>query len=172
MVVRALRKISDWLDALSRSLAVPMIAAFFLLILFGVFTRFVLRRPMLGVSDYSKTCFVWSSFLGASVLFKRKEHIAITGFVNLFPMEVKRIIKLLAEFLELVFFVYVMLLGIKVSSMVHVTKMVATGIPISVLYSALPVCMFTCAIHTLASMAERFTTWRNGSVITRKGVTE
>lgn len=172
MVARILRKASDWLDALARFVAIPGIAAFFLLILFGVFTRFVLRRPMLGVSDYSKTSFVWSCFLGASVLFKRKEHIAITGFVNMLPAIARRVIGLFAELLELVFFVYVMILGIKVTSMVHVTKMVATGIPISVLYSALPYCMFTCAIHTLSRLADRITAWKGGGLVSHEGAAQ
>ena len=151
-MLKVLNKISDLLDKLSRIVAVPMIASFFLLILFGVFTRFVLRRPMLGVSDFSKTCFVWSCFLGASILFKQKEHIAITGFIDQLPKKVRYIIALSTEIFELFFFIYVMKLGITVTSMVHVTRMVATKMPMSVLYSALPVCMFTCAFHALSSL--------------------
>ena len=151
-MLKVLNKISDFLDRISRIVAVPMIASFFLFILLGVITRFVLRRPMLGVSDFSKTCFVWSCFLGASVLFKRQEHISISGFVNKLPLKARKFLELFAEVLELVFFIFVMILGIKVTGMVHVTRMVATGMPMSILYSALPVCMFTCAIHTLCSL--------------------
>lgn len=166
---KILTKLSNFLDRISRIAAVPMIAAFFLLILFGVFTRFVLRRPMLGVSDFSKTCFVWSCFLGASILFKHKEHIAITGFVNMLPVKVQSIIGFASEFIELAFFCYVLILGIKVSSMVHVTRMVATGMPMSVLYSALPVCMFTCAVHTLDSLIKHINSIRNTEKIGNQG---
>ncbi len=154
-MLKILNRTSDILDRASRIVAVPMMASFFLLILLGVFTRFVLRRPMLGISDYSTTSFVWSCFLGASILVKRKEHIAISGFVGMLPDKARSLVSLLMEIIELAFFVFVLVIGILVSRKVHVTRMMSTGMPMSVLYSALPYCMFSCAIHSSANLTNR-----------------
>ncbi len=166
-------KILNWtsavLDRISRIVAVPMMASFFLMILLGVFTRFVLRRPMLGISDYSTTSFVWSCFLGASILFRSKEHIVIAGFVNLLPAKVKALVSVLMEVIELAFFIFVFLIGITVVGKVHVTRMVSTGMPMSMLYSALPVCMFTCAIHSSANLMNKIFDHKSDSRAAEKG---
>lgn len=156
-----LNQISNLLNKFANILVVPFSAAFFILIFLNVLTRFVFRSPMLGVEDYSKTFFVWSCFLGASILFKNQEHISITGLVDKLPKKVYEHISFAIKVVELLFFVMVCIIGIQVCMKVHVTRMVATHLRMSVLYSALPVSMGFCVIHTLSDLANDCSKWKH-----------
>lgn len=80
-----------------------MVLAMTLLILGQVFWRYVLEAPFVWSEELSLLLMTWITFLGASLLLMRQEHLGIEIFVEMMPPAAARFSLLLGRILILVF---------------------------------------------------------------------
>ncbi len=71
-------------------LGILMISTIVACIFSQVFSRYALGRPLVWVEELSTYCFIWGTFLGASIGFKRARHIKIRVISSLLPESVYR----------------------------------------------------------------------------------
>ncbi len=122
--------------------------------IYNVAVRFIFNKSFIAVEDYSKTCFVWMCFIGASLVFKERSNIAITAVANLIPPQIKKYVDLLVKLAILAFVCFVCYASYKLTVKTKNTMMIASHMSQAVLYSALPIGTAMMAIHVLDEIAE------------------
>lgn len=98
---------------------------FFIMVCLNVFTRYVLRTPILASIELSRIFFVWACFLAAAITFYKGEHIVISFITDLLPPILKKMIGLLINLLTILF-----LSGLTYWSMEVVIQLWNTEFPI------------------------------------------
>lgn len=68
-----------------------------------VFSRYVLNKAIGWSEEVSRISFVWSIFLGIDLAAKKERHIRVTFQLRMFPLGMRRIISILADFIWLAF---------------------------------------------------------------------
>jgi len=101
-------KITYWAGATLLSLI------FFMMIL-QVFCRYALNRALSWPEETSLIFFSWVVFLGASMALKDREHIGINFVVDLFPIRLRNMIKILIDSMVVFFSGYLLIYGWKLS---------------------------------------------------------
>lgn len=98
---------------------------FFIMVCLNVFTRYVLKIPILASIELSRIFFVWACFLAAGITFYKGEHIVISFITDLIPSSARKLISLVTHSLMILF-----LTGISYWSMEVVIKIWNTEFPI------------------------------------------
>jgi TRAP-type C4-dicarboxylate transport system permease small subunit len=84
-------------------IVIVVVAALVLDVLWGVFSRFVLRSPSRWTEEVATILLIWVSLLGAAVAFGRNEHLGIDYLVKKFDPSARRLMALVAEAVVAVF---------------------------------------------------------------------
>jgi TRAP-type C4-dicarboxylate transport system permease small subunit len=71
----------------------------------GVFSRYVLDRPLPWPEEFGVFVYIWLSMVGAAVLMRRRRHIEIAFFYERMPLAVSRLVDLATYALALFFVV-------------------------------------------------------------------
>jgi TRAP-type C4-dicarboxylate transport system permease small subunit len=153
-MVKITGKISDAVAWVAKAILLPASCGFFLCMIWNVLARFVFNKSFMGVEDYSQTCFVWTCFLGASLVYKQKTNIAILALVKKLPPNVQKIVSLLVEFIALVFIGFAFYLGLFLALSTRNTPMVASHMSQAVLYSAMPISALFMIVHAIHNIVE------------------
>ena len=120
-----------------------------------VIGRYVFGFSPLWVVETAQYAFVWMSFLGISIAFRRKAHMSIDFLVAGCPPTLRHVLQALVHFLTLAFGVAITYSGFLVAaSMRH---MLSPGMQISMawVYSAAPVCGVLAILFELESLVDR-----------------
>lgn len=80
----------DWVEKGEISLGILMISTIVVSIFSQVFSRYALGRPLVWVEELSTYCFIWGTFLGASIGLKQARHIKIRVLSSLIPGNIQR----------------------------------------------------------------------------------
>jgi TRAP-type C4-dicarboxylate transport system permease small subunit len=91
----------------------------------NVFTRYVLKTPILASMELSRIFFIWACFLAAGLTFYRQAHIVISFVTDLMPAFVRRVTGLVVHLFMILF-----LAGISYWSMEVVVQLWNTEFPI------------------------------------------
>ena len=110
--VKGFHKLSDVLDTLCSYIIVVMLGA--MVIITGA--QIVCRMAFTALSwseEATRYLLVWSSFLGASCVYKHSGHISITFIQDMVPAAFSKILKLLVHVICCILFVVVIIYGMK-----------------------------------------------------------
>ena len=89
-------------------LGILMISTIVVCIFSQVFSRYALGRPLVWVEEVSTYCFIWGTFLGASIGLKQARHIKIRVISSLLPENIQRWLSLFI-YLCIAIFCFVMI---------------------------------------------------------------
>lgn len=148
-ITKATSKASDAAEKISKALVVPLCIAFFLIVLFGVITRFILKTPFVSSMEFSRICFVWFCFLGSSLAYKKGEHIQFTFILSRVPDKVNKVMRAVIDLLELTFFIVLLFESIKLTEKVSMTLFPASSLSYSIMYVSLPITSVFLIIHAV-----------------------
>lgn len=150
-VSSTLTKISNSIDSLVMRMVftsmVGMIITISLQIIFRVFFD-----ALTWTEEVSRYLLVWSTFLGATLAYKRSMHISVTFCVNLFKNTAKKIIIIFSIVASLVFFLVVTYFGIKYMSMQSHQVSAALRVPMRWVYIVIPISFTVMTIHGLTAI--------------------
>ncbi|WP_394214311.1 TRAP transporter small permease [Brachybacterium vulturis] len=102
------------IKGLNRSLGAATAVLFTVMVLavvWQVFTREVIQSPAAWTEELAKYVFVWTSLVGAALVFSERGHIAVTFVVERLPRPVRRGVAVLIQLVILVFAVLVLVYG-------------------------------------------------------------
>lgn len=107
---------------------------------YGVIGRFAhfVRQPR-WTQELAVLCLVWLCFASAGYGIYDDKHANMSVFVNLFPLKMRGVLKVLAYVLLLFVNVYWIYYGISLSSLTSMARMSATGWPQSLTYISIVV---------------------------------
>lgn len=119
-----------------------------------VFARYVLTNPLHWSEELARYCFVWIVFIGAGAALKRGAHIAVDFFVMHLSKRSIRVLSIPVKALMAIFLVVVIVNAIPVIKKNMSQLSPAIGIPMGIVYLAIPIGAAIMLIYTLDDLIE------------------
>jgi TRAP-type C4-dicarboxylate transport system permease small subunit len=110
---------------------------FFIMVLLGIFARYILKTPILFSTEVSRIFFVWACFFGSALALEQRSHITITFLTDWSKIPQKRI-QVLANLAIMVFLSAILYSSLMVIHRLWNTYLPITGWTQSVFYLPLP----------------------------------
>ncbi|AKL93806.1 tripartite ATP-independent periplasmic transporter, DctQ component [Clostridium aceticum] len=152
----SMKRISDLLDWIMVRVVfigiVGMIISITLQIIFRVFFS-----ALVWTEEAARYLLIWSSFLGATLAYKRKMHIAVTFGVEQLPRKLKKVVMLLSIVLSMFFFGVCAYYGLELIKMQIFQLSPALRLPMKYVYLGIPLSFAIMFIHGLAFLFEMLT---------------
>lgn len=145
-------------DLLNRGCEVGLmvvLSAMAIAVFLQVIFRYLIQFPLFWTEEFARYCLVWASLIGASVALRRGEHIAVTFFVDLFPVRVRAFMAMIARISVGIMLTVVLWGGIKLVIVTSTQLSPALRLPMAVPYLALPVCSAIMLFHVITSIVSR-----------------
>ena len=123
-----------------------------LVVLLGVFMRYVLNNSLAWTEELARYSMIWLSWLGGGLALRRGAHIAVEFVIDALSPAARAVI-VFAGRLAVLFFLGVCLwYGAQLTSRVSMQSTIALGISMQVPYAAIPLGAFMMAYHLVALM--------------------
>ncbi|TCT28924.1 TRAP transporter small permease [Martelella mediterranea] len=150
-----LGKTKNVLESLLVYLTSAMLAVMVCLMLWQVFTRYVLSAPALYTEELLRFTMIWMAFLGSAYAFGTRQHLALIFVVDALSGRKRLLLMLINDSVVLLFSVFILFIGgIKAvtSSMTQLSPIMR--IPIGDVYMIMPITAVLIFILQLLNMAE------------------
>ena len=103
-------------------------AAMTVVVLLGVFTRYVLNDALPWTEELARYILIWLSWLGGEIAMRRGSHIAVDLFIDKLSPRTRSVVVLLGRSLVLVFLAICVVYGIDLARRVGMQSTIALGI--------------------------------------------
>ena len=122
------------------AIATIVLSVMTLLVLYQVFTRYVLNSPAAFTEELVRYFLIWTGFIGAAYAFITREHMCLVLVRDSLKPEKKRILMTFIDVLILVFAIFVITIGgFKLAMSAQKVFSALLGIPRSLVYAMAPV---------------------------------
>lgn len=148
---RSIQKVDKCLSMIENAVIILGLSAMFLILLAQVIMRYVFSRPLTWSEEAARFIFVYVSFIGISYAYRQKGHIRMEVVVNLFPQAVRRGLEVLINLGTIALFCYMIPFSFRFIGIQAGVKAIATHIPMSIVYTALPLGMALSCVRLLIS---------------------
>ena len=148
---RSIQKVDKCLSMIENAVIILGLSAMFLILLAQVIMRYVFSRPLTWSEEAARFIFVYVSFIGISYAYRQKGHIRMEVVVNLFPQAVRRGLEVLINLGTIALFCYMIPFSFRFIGIQAGVKATATHIPMSSVYTALPLGMALSCVRLLIS---------------------
>lgn len=148
---RSIQKVDKCLSMIENAVIILGLSAMFLILLAQVIMRYVFSRPLTWSEEAARFIFVYVSFIGISYAYRQKGHIRMEVVVNLFPQAVRRGLEVLINLGTIAMFCYMIPFSFRFIGIQAGVKATATHIPMSIVYTALPLGMALSCVRLLIS---------------------
>lgn len=148
---RSIQKVDKCLSMIENAVIILGLSAMFLILLAQVIMRYVFSRPLTWSEEAARFIFVYVSFIGISYAYRQKGHIRMEVVVNLFPQAVRRGLEVLINLGTIALFCYMIPFSFHFIGIQAGVKATATHIPMSIVYTALPLGMALSCVRLLIS---------------------
>ena len=148
---RSIQKVDKCLSMIENAVIILGLSAMFLILLAQVIMRYVFSRPLTWSEGAARFIFVYVSFIGISYAYRQKGHIRMEVVVNLFPQAVRRGLEVLINLGTIALFCYMIPFSFRFIGIQAGVKATATHIPMSIVYTALPLGMALSCVRLLIS---------------------
>lgn len=120
--------------------ATILLSVMTLLVLYQVFTRYVLNSPAAFTEELVRYFLIWTGFIGAAYAFITREHMCLVLLRDSLKPESRRILMTFLDVLILIFAVFVITIGgFKLAMSARKVYSALLGIPRSLVYSMAPI---------------------------------
>lgn len=150
------RKVIDLLETVLQGLAGFCLALVFLLVTAQVLGRFVFNISLATASELSIYAMIWAVFLGATVAFRSKKHIAMSFFKDRAGERVGRAISLFVIICLAVFLGIIALKGHDLTLRAMRQMSPAAGLPVGYVTMAMPICSALGLVFLLEELVDQF----------------
>ena len=148
---RSIQKVDKCLSMIENAVIILGLSAMFLILLAQVIMRYVFSRPLTWSEEAARFILVYVSFIGISYAYRQKGHIRMEVVVNLFPQAVRRGLEVLINLGTIALFCYMIPFSFRFIGIQAGVKATATHIPMSIVYTALPLGMALSCVRLLIS---------------------
>jgi len=93
-IARLLNTVSNYIDKVAKIIVVISGIIMLISLSLGVFTRYVLKDPLIWTEEIARFCMLWLTFNGASIIMKKKELINFIFLFNMFPKKAREVLKI------------------------------------------------------------------------------
>lgn len=149
-VNRFVHKLSDFLNKLSCVIVVVVGLIMTSCLVWGVFTRFILKNPAIFTEEVARFCMIWLAFTGSSIAMKRCELTSYRALVDRLPEKGRKIMEIIGTLLLLTYLVIFLISGNGAMKIFKRTKGSVTKLPL--IYPAAGLYFGACVmiVHAVA----------------------
>ena len=104
-----------------------------------VFFRYVLLRPLSWSEELARYCFVWLSFIGASMALGQRLHFGIDYLINKFPLRFRAGLSIATNTLVLIFCLVMVVHGYKTLETARYMISAGLYLRMDLVFAAIPV---------------------------------
>ena len=148
-------KISDWLNRVCEIALIVILSAMAIVVFMQVLFRYVLHLPLFWTEEFARYCLVWASLLGAAIALKRQEHIAVTFFLEHFPIKFRGLMTLVGRISVALILGVMTWGGVKLVWITSAQISPALRIPMAIPYLALPIGSAVMLFHMISFIIYR-----------------
>lgn len=134
-----MRSMRAYLDGAIEAVAATLMAITCAIVFLGVFFRYVLVDPLTWTEEIARLCLVWITFLGTYLAYRRNLHICIELLRTRVSRRTQRGIQLAVLVLVGSFMAMLTVQGAQYSQKFMASATPLLGVPLGVVYAALPV---------------------------------
>jgi TRAP-type C4-dicarboxylate transport system permease small subunit len=92
-MIKAFKRISDWLDMVSVRVAAGMVAVILALTILGAISRYIFRSPLSWPLAVDQILMIWAALLGIPAALKRGEHMGVEALFKALPGKAEVILR-------------------------------------------------------------------------------
>lgn len=151
-----MQKMVDYMVKKIEWLVGILFVTLFLLNILRIGLRYFWGVSWLWVPDFSRLIFIWAIFLGASVLYARREHLEMDFFVNRMKESMWEKLSLFIDLSMTIFFIILIFEGFKISKIRMRIPFDMWDIPTGYAYAAVPICSALMFIMTINKLINDF----------------
>jgi TRAP-type C4-dicarboxylate transport system permease small subunit len=118
-------------------------------VIINVVLRYGFRSGLFWVEEVATTAFIWSIFVGAAAVYKRKMHIGIDLITRLFPESVRRVIVVVIDVMMITINSYVCYLSVLIIQSNRLKTTPVLNIPALYVNMAITVGFGLITLHAL-----------------------
>ena len=129
-----------WMTRLLAGIATVLLSIMTLLVLYQVFTRYILNNPAAFTEELVRYFLIWTGFIGAAYAFSTREHMSLTLIRDKFTGKAHTALLVVIDGLILLMAIFVFTIGgfkLAVSASREFSALL--GIPRSLVYSIAPI---------------------------------
>lgn len=128
------------LAKLLAGIATILLSIMTLLVLYQVFTRYVLNNPAAFTEELVRYSLIWTGFIGAAYAFLTRQHMCLVLVRDKLSPSGKRILMTAIDILILIFAIFVITIGgFKLAMSAQKVYSALLGIPRSLVYAMAPI---------------------------------
>lgn len=150
-IKEALNKISDSLDWAMVGVVFLLVAAMVIVTTLQVVFR-VFFNALTWSEELARYLLVWGTFFGATLAYKRGNHIAVTLFVEMLPRKLQRGFRIFSTLLSILFLVVIAYQGVKMIQLQVFQISPALSLPMRNVYLSIPISLSIMVVHALAGV--------------------
>ena len=153
-----LTKIKKGMNFLLSRIAAVLLSAMTLLVLYQVFTRYVLNSPAAFTEEIVRYLLIWTGFIGAAYAFSTREHMALTLVRDKLTGRPHQILVIFIDALILLLAIFVITIGgykLAVSARAEFSALL--GVPRTLVYSIAPISGIFIIIAQIINLYEDIT---------------
>ena len=148
-----LKRVDDAIVTLTSWAVVYLTAQMTLVVLLGVFTRYVMNDALAWIEELARYSMVWLSWLGGGLALRRGAHIAMEFFTDALGEKARFAVILLGRVGVFFFLAICIWYGIDLTMRVSTQSTIALGISMQIPYASIPVGSLLMAYHLAAVMS-------------------
>ena len=151
------RTVSLWSNGLNRLaelICIPTAIGFIVILLVQIFIRFVIQGSIAWSLEVIQICFLWSVFMGVSISWKKRSHIMFHFVIDRLPPGINRLVLLAGHLAALVFFLYVVIYGLRETVRLAPSYFVVLNISENWSQMPVPLSSIFMAVHSLDRILE------------------
>ncbi|MCG5102568.1 TRAP transporter small permease [Oceanobacillus alkalisoli] len=165
-------KVSRGLDRLCIFLLIVTTTVMSVSLVIMIFGRNFFNMSFASLEEISRFTFVWLTFTGAAIAFKRKEHMGMDFVVSKLRGKTATVVEIIQDIVALILFALFIFYGIELAVLNIEVVSLQSGIPMGYVYFIIPVTGFIMVIHALdhiiKSIKRKHTESTNGKVVMDK----
>ena len=135
-----LTTVKKWMIFILSRIATVLLSFMTILVLYQVFTRYVLNDPAAFTEELVRYSLIWTSFIGAAYAFSSRDHMALVLFHDSLKPSGQRILMIFIDTLILLFAILIITIGgFKLALSARQEFSALLGIPRSLVYAMAPI---------------------------------
>lgn len=135
-----LTTIKKVLAKLLAGIATILLSVMTILVLYQVFTRYILNSPAAFTEELVRYFLIWTGFIGAAYAFLTRQHMSLVLILDKLTPAKRRMLMAVIDILILVFAIFVITIGgFKLAMSARKVYSALLGIPRSLVYAMAPI---------------------------------
>lgn len=153
-----LTAVKKFMIKLLAGIATVLLSAMTLLVLYQVFTRYVLNSPAAFTEELVRYFLIWTGFIGAAYAFSTREHMALTLVRDKLTGRPHQVLVIFIDALILLLAIFVITIGgYKLAMSARAEFSALLGVPRTLVYSIAPISGIFIIIAQIINLYEDIT---------------